>query len=1150
MSELPTHRQHRGRPRAAPRPLSVRVRRRASRGRKRIQRLPKAARDVVLRRGYKGVERAPRWPRGRMPVLILRAAVWVGAFVFIAVVLRAFWVVFIRGGQWGFPSNIDEHCVGIGYSCGVASSILMTILTLAFAGWLFFWRRFRRVRVPYVQRAISETREFVPTAGTIIGEVVGRDEICHVIMDDLRQSEGRRPHVVLGGVGVGKTAVLFHLTRVLAERGAVPVALRLRDVEKNFDFAQLARDKFVKDVATSSISDAEAERVWRELTKDDKIVVLADGLEDAFTTGENANGSSREQLERDTKVRLAIRQATRLNLPLVVASRPHEALVGLDAAVVELEHLSEDAALEYIQHGASTHDRHRLDWLIDTAQVTETPLFLQIAHELHERGLLDAARLQEGDYFDTRGGDRPALRLRLLEAWTEALIAGHFHEELPMTKELRRATVEQLAALACIGLAKDSLRVDFAELLEPGPEGEANARKYRYQGVIDYLIKCVRDANTVGSAGTGAFDVHPDREIRLAASRGAQLRLVELQGEGVLFPHSILQAYLASRVIERVMKDDPTPADEPDDLDEADQGYLGRAVRHPSRELLIALTMYSRRKRPAFIAQVREKLCSPAVRKRLDMPKQLDLLVSALEIDCMQPNKSHHRQIAQQLLEIWPRASEDRTVEDTKLRAIARFGEAIRTYQQQRAAENRSVDPAYPELYRIAQKDIGYRVRLAAGQELARGGNAAYEALAAMRTDDDDDASNDDASNDDVGVLRPPKKEELLDDDIYREYALRAWLAPMFVHSTDPPRGMASTAGSTAAANNGERHGRSTHDDARKNLDTWLTKVRRAARNDDDDEFPLTLEVALAQGFKHAANRRPPHPRSRIAARAHLAERATIMVQEARFWYSRLALVQALSLWALADVDGAATVEAERVNRAERRRRPRARREPQLRAGDPQALVSHWLATSSGGHEHPFVAEARELAILALEKRQPERYLWIDESGATTKIGARPPGARAFRRQDLWIAPSIGWSALHPRAQKLVGDVLLLLNLIEREGDPVRRNERMLRANRDDLPPCLTAERGFLEPTQTVGSALQPTPGANCKDGCHFDLCPYPPKGIQPYRVELSEAFCRRQQVLLGQPYQFWTRHTARWQGATPGELKRFWREMEERARR
>jgi hypothetical protein len=1147
MSELPTHRQHRGRPRAAPRPLSVRARRQASEGRKAFLRLPKAARDLVLRRGYKGVERAPRWPLGRMSVLALRALVWVGAFIFMGVVLRAAWVVFVRGEQWDFPFNIDQRCVGIGYSCGVASSVVMTLLTVAFAGSLFFWRRLRRVRKPYVQRAISETREFVPTAGTIIGEVVGRDEICHVIMDDLRQAEGRRPHVVLGGVGVGKTAVLFHLTRVLAEKGAVPVALRLRDVEKNFDFAQLAREKFVRDVSTSSISDAEAERVWRELSKDDKIVVLADGLEDAFTTGDRANGSTREQLERDTKIRLAIRQATRLNLPLVVASRPHEALVGLDAAVVELEHLSEDAALEYIQHGASTHDRHRLDWLIDTAQVTEAPLFLQIAHELHERGLLDAARLQEGDIFDTRGGDRPALRLGLLEAWTEALIAGHFHEELPMTKELRRATVEQLAALACIGLANDSLRVDFAELLVPWPKGHAKADRYRYRyhGVIDYLTELVQVANAtvVGTVGTRDFDVHAEREIRLAASRGAQLRLVELQGEGVLFPHSILQAYLASRVIERVMTDDPTPATEPADIEDADRGYLGRALRHSSRELLIALTMYSRRKHPAFIPHVRKKLCSREVSARLDTPKRLDLLVSALEIDCMQPNTPHHRQIAQRLVEIWPRASEDRTVEDAKLKAVARFGEAARTLQRRAAERGREVDPAYPELYEIARTDIGYRVRLAAGQELARGGNAAFEALATTTTDNG-------SSNGEVGVLRPPEPDELLDDDIYREYALRAWLAPMFVHSTDPPRDKVPTA-STAAPSNGERHESSAHLDARKNLDEWLAKVRLAARTDDDDVFPLTLEVALAQGFKHAANRRPPHPRSRIEARAHLAERATMMVQVARFWYSRLALVQALSLWALTGVDGEATVRtAERASRAERRGRPRTAREPQRRTGDPQALVSHWLATGRGGQEHPFVAEARELAILALEKRQPEKYLWIDESGATTKIGARPPGARTFRRQDLWIAPSIGWSALHPRAQKLVADVLLLLNLIEREGDPARRNERMLRANRDDLPPCLTGQRGFLGPTQTVGSAVQPTPGASCKDGCHFDLCPYPPKGIQPYRVELSEAFCRRQQVLLGRPYQFWTRHTARWQGATPGELKRFWREMEERARR
>jgi hypothetical protein len=150
-------------------------------------------------------------------------------------------------------------------------------------------------------------------------------------------------------------------------------------------------------------------------------------------------------------------------------------------------------------------------------------------------------------------------------------------------------------------------------------------------------------------------------------------------------------------------------------------------------------------------------------------------------------------------------------------------------------------------------------------------------------------------------------------------------------------------------------------------------------------------------------------------------------------------------------------------------------------------------ATTRRGREHPVVAEARDLAILALRTRQPERFIWIDESAVVTKIGGRAPTSNAVRKHNLWIPASVGWSALHPRAQKLVADVLLLLNLIEREGDPVKRNERMNRANRDDLPPCLKASVGTSSPRRR--------------------LAPYPPKGIQPYRVELSQAFCRRQRV-------------------------------------
>jgi hypothetical protein len=65
-------------------------------------------------------------------------------------------------------------------------------------------------------------------------------------------------------------------------------------------------------------------------------------------------------------------------------------------------------------------------------------------------------------------------------------------------------------------------------------------------------------------------------------------------------------------------------------------------------------------------------------------------------------------------------------------------------------------------------------------------------------------------------------------------------------------------------------------------------------------------------------------------------------------------------------------------------------------------------------------------------------------------------------------------------------------------------------------------------------------------DGCAFELCPYPPKGLQP-RVEMSEAFCRRLQTLLlrrspGPP-------PGPWQQMAPAQLTAFWAEMGDRAR-
>jgi molybdopterin-guanine dinucleotide biosynthesis protein len=256
---------------------------------------------------------------------------------------------------------------------------------LAFLVSLIGSGQLRSVHRRYVLRARDTPRAVVQSAGSMIGEVVGRDELCRVIMEDLRDPDSRRAHGVVGGVGTGKTALLVRLTKLLAERGVVPVPVRLRDAQQKLDFRELARVRFLADTDASLLSSADGERVWRQLCQDDKIVVLADGLEEALIEGD-------VETERDNLIRVAIDRANESRLPLVIASRPHDPLRGMAAAIVELEPLSEDAALEYVQGTDPSADEHRLDWIVKTAGIAESPLYLPITRQLHRMGFIGVQR--------------------------------------------------------------------------------------------------------------------------------------------------------------------------------------------------------------------------------------------------------------------------------------------------------------------------------------------------------------------------------------------------------------------------------------------------------------------------------------------------------------------------------------------------------------------------------------------------------------------------------------------------------------------------------------------------------------------------------------------------------------------------------------
>lgn len=1081
----------------------------------------------------RGFYRPLRW-RSRPVVRTLELVSVVGTILLGLWLARALYVL-VSGGSSSFPLgfNPDRGCKDVGVSCNGVSGLAVAWLSLAasYAAFLFYRRRV--VVGGYRRRAIDEPDHLVPTVGSMVSEdhlnVVGRDELCEVIIDSLHIDEDRRPHVLIGGVGTGKTAVLVLLTRRLAELGAVPIPLRLRDAEHDIDFHELACRRFHAEVDARLLSNGEGDKLWRHLRKDDRVVVIADSLEEALSEGD-------EERDRDNLIRIAIHRARADHLPLVIASRPHNPLRGMEAGILGLEPLSEEAALEYLEQGGLEDDRQRLDWIVETADIAEMPFYLWITRELSRADRLQHLESGQGEgTLDTRGLDRSALRLSLLDTWMTALIQGRLGPQLPLTQDEREVTLAFVSALACIGLKQDRLEVKYEDLVDMGRPT---------QEVFKHQCLGKQVENSLERLGNRRID------IRLAATWATQLRLVEARGNRVWFPHSILQAYLGSRLMDSALAD---PTFEEDAL---------RMPDRPGREFLISLVLLSRRDcrtsrgpTPDGVSAASIVLpdritgtesvtrtgsmvdCLIRAAAKRDDSKALDIYAAALEIDSVeQPSK--HCDIASIVVDRWVHfcASDQNTLDEAKLGLVHRLGEAVREVERQ--YQRRGEDPtsitgeAYRNLYELGYKEAGsYAVRHAVAQEIGAGGSAAFAALhaemqeALTRLKDwRDGAESADAEKEETGQRR-------FTDEDWRKSMMCAWLAPLLLGSIREGKYLAR---------------------AEQNLRRWVGHVGHHEEPAGPFRLPLSIETPLAQGFKYAANRQRRHPYVRHEAGTFLSEQATELLKRTGFWFSQMTLIHALCLWTLPDdltvrrgTEG--PIETSRV-------------------GDEsgsEARVAHWL-TIAGCHQvqnqsteeahasaqqtHPFVGKAANLARLALLTGRPELYIWIDESGIVSRVGSRTVRGRKHRKHNLWIPPSVGWTALDPRAQRLVADVLLLVNLAERGESLLEREQRLERVNRTDLPPCLLRDSTPLAPDLTLGRALTSEPGTNCSAGCAFELCPYPPKGVtQPSRAEFSEVFCLRQQSLLSLTRL--RRRATLGKEPLPQNISQLWAKMAARAR-
>ena len=459
---------------------------------------------------------------------ILEIFSYLGA-IFLGVVVVWSFVVILLGP--GILTRLNNRCDKYSAACDTDVGFLLPLLSVALASAIFLFYRLRHVTSPVVRKAKSSPQDLVETATPDIGEIVGRDELCRVIMEDIHHPDSRRPHLLVGSVGTGKTAVLVRLTRLLAERHAVPVPIRLRDAKDGLNFREMAHARFLAMAEGSMLSADDAEKVWRQLSKDDKIVVIADGLEEALT------GGSANQ-DRNNVIRLAIHRARDLGMPLVIASRPHDPLRGADATIMELEPLSEEAALEYITRRNDSVDARWLDWIVETAGLTELPLYLQLTRQLWRRDRLDYLSADWSTRkVDMRNMDRSRLRFHLLDMWMEALFDGHLAEAVPLNRGEREAAVKWLSALACIGLKADTIDVKFGDYYESNQAGELDVSRQPKYREIDQAIALFAKDKLSGR--------HLD--IRLAVTWGDRLQLVEAHGDGLRFRHSIMQAYLGSR---------------------------------------------------------------------------------------------------------------------------------------------------------------------------------------------------------------------------------------------------------------------------------------------------------------------------------------------------------------------------------------------------------------------------------------------------------------------------------------------------------------------------------------------------------------------------------------------------------------------------
>lgn len=975
-------------------------------------------------------------------------------------------------------------------------------------------RRIRRriVRNPWsVLPTTARKREAELMARDETRRIVPRRELYDELLPGVLDRSQRDTQVVVGEPGSGKTTALVDISKLLARIGIVPVVVPLWGKMPD-NLVDTAKKRFVQHARSLERSETRLEELWHWLRTHRRLVILVDDLDRIAPDG-----------DRGFLLRRALGDLAGEGIPAVVTTRPAGIPAGVAASAISLEKLGDGAATRHVlgvareQPGTAgkafdtPEVRGNVELWIKEGRLAEVPFYLELLARLvaaeHCEELAPASTLvAEGKTGRVRRRadghcewDPLWVRFRLLERFHDEVAAGTVHRWLGIDVRERTSCVAALGEAALAQLV--------AIALEARPSARTGREKPARKDIEKFL-----DANDRPTIEDGPRLTVSAHEVVNTAER---LRMLDRDPDGGLhFSHRILQAYLAGRYLaDELAEDDSGCGDNPPNRLE-----LLLDSSHPERmtanmTLIFAALCMSQReqslaeqgKREAEGGHIDIILRNLVVEAELRLPKrESDPLAERrermLRLDPSKPFDPEDRRAdpddalgklttAAEIAAATGRLGESSSI----LSAVERASGATKWTKLNAilaiAALKGGEGKQWARIWEFA-RDPDHGVCRAASEAIADDAFRAYSVLecgvealilrAALKSARDlpldravGGAWSEKSKDSEGRALWEALREYGIEDEVKEVRALKAlgWVLPAVVsglreHPAGPAVMGSDEAADTPAPPCGGKGDETLVPDQRQ----YDEHLRHASRALDrlvslafQSRFP-ELEASVAQGFKNDAMRHADNPKKRSGPGLVESNRqlvTDVCLDNARHWYSRTVLHQALALYTVAGSDAAIAFDA-------------------------------YGRTRGGAEPHPLVRVAAEQARRVVVRHRAESkrwkaFVWADEGDATS------------RRQP----------ALNPTASMLVADVTLLLNL--NEIAPEDRQRRFARMSR--LPYCLHESRDRLEIL-----------GAGCPDACAYKFCPLreAPVDEPDGQRTISRAFCRGMQGIAADRVPPW----------------------------